>query len=211
MQRTKSLLNLEWREEEGEPYPFEQLKGFIAIWNRDEFEKWRSELKKIDDVCGFKVYVVKGEFFRYKITKGDVRINTGTCYTEAGDSKEYRNEMDISVKMPEYFFSYFCFSDRNLSVERQGDEYIFTETLYKNRVVGISAVEDSVAFLVKGFTGVFHGREEGAAGVLTVIGPEEMKENLESGIERGKEENKNHKNMEGNDRNRERYFRGGKR
>lgn len=199
MQRTKSLLNLEWREEEGEPYPFEQLKGFIAIWNRDEFEKWRSELKKIDDVCGFKVYVVKGEFFRYKITKGDVRINTGTCYTEAGDSKEYRNEMDISVKMPEYFFSYFCFSDRNLSVERQGDEYIFTETLYKNRVVGISAVEDSVAFLVKGFTGVFHGREEGAAGVLTVIGPEEMKENLESGIERGKEENKNHKNMEGND------------
>lgn len=199
IQRTKSLLNPDWREEEGEPYPFEQLKGFITIWNRDEFKKWCLELREIDNLYGFKVYAVKGEFFRYKITKGEVRINTGTCYTETGDSKEYRNEMDISVKMPEYFFSYFCFSDRNLSVERQEDEYIFTETLYKNKVVGISAVEGSAAFLVNAFTGAFHGKEEGLTDVLTVMKPEKMTENLEPELESREEENESTKSIGEND------------
>lgn len=146
--RENSLLNNDCTTpDENAQYPFEQCGEFFNFWNLDNYINWRNTLEQIDEVCGLKVCKVKSEVFKFATQGGKIKLYSIACLKVIGVEEEYSKDLEVDTQKPNYFLSYFKFDNRNISVEKQGEEFLFTETLYGKSVVGVSAVEDSVAQL----------------------------------------------------------------
>lgn len=118
-------------------FPFDGVENFIKLWTKENVLEIFKTLNKIDKIDKINVETISSEFFKYNIVKNKITI-------------EFNGKR--LNKHDKYIFTYGKLGPFNNSQEKDtenNDNLIWTQSVKNGKVIGISAIDDTLSNVAK--------------------------------------------------------------
>ena len=113
-------------------FPFDKLDEFFNKWSLEEFNRVYGILEQLDKKLNIEVQTVSSKYFNVSYMRDNVLIQLDTERLEK--------------KIP--FVSSAGLPKGNINIEKKGDCKIYTKSVCRNKILGISFIEDSLKRLI---------------------------------------------------------------